>query len=211
MSEVPNYTDKLMLSVLMPTTPQRVKMFTKLFNEVHRQSQYLETTHPTLGKVEILVDSSKRFLDGGLSVGKKREALVQRAEGKYLCFLDSDEEISPDYLETIIRLCYLGPDVCTFKAMAKLHNFWTVVDMRLSHKENEQVSPDCTVKRLPWHICAVRSVYAKAFEFSDKNNAEDFEWMEKVLTSCETEAHSERIIFCYHHGDHSEVDKIPLP
>lgn len=206
-----NYTDKLMLSVLMPTTPQRVEMFTKLFNEVHRQAEYLHTTHPTLGKVEILVDSSKRFLDGGLSVGKKREALVQRAEGKYLCFLDSDEEISPDYLETIIRLCYHDKDICTFKAMARLHNFWTVVDMSLSNKDNEQVCPDHIIKRPPWHICAVRSVYAKAFGFSDKNNAEDFEWMEKVLTSCQTEAHSERIIFCYRHGEHSEVDKIPLP
>lgn len=210
MSEPPNYTDKIMLSVLMPTTPERNEMFTRLFNELHRQLEYMQTFHKTLGKIEILVDDSPRFLNGGPSVGKKRESLVQRAEGKYLCFLDSDEEISPDYLETIVRLCYQDADVCTFKAMVKLHNFWTVVDMRLEHKENEQVSPDFTVKRMPWHINAVRSVYAKTFPFSDKNNAEDFEWMEKVLTCCETEAHSERIIFCYRHGSHSEVDKIPL-
>ena len=207
----PNHTDKMVLSVLIPTTPERVEMFTKLFNEVHKQAEYFRTTHPSLGKIEILVDSSKRFLDGGLSVGKKRESLVQRATGYYLCFLDSDEEVSPDYLETILRMCYQDKDICTFKAMAKLHNFWTVVDMRLAYKHNEQVTPDFTVRRRPWHICAVRSVFAKAFEFSDKNNAEDFEWMDKVLQSCETETHTDKIIFCYRHGEHSEVDLIPLP
>lgn len=210
MIDGPNYSDTVMLSVLMPTTPERNQMFTKLFNEVHRQAEFMQTFHKTLGKVEILVDDSPRFLNGGLSVGKKRESLVQRATGQYLCFLDSDEEISPDYLETILRLCYQNKDVCTFKAMVKLSNFWAVVDMRLAFKYNEQITPDFTVRRQPWHICAVRSEFAKKFDFSDKNNAEDFEWMEKVLTKCHSEAHSDRIIFCYRHGDHSEVDQIPL-
>lgn len=210
MNEPANYHEIVMLSVLMPTTPERHQMFTKLFNEVHRQQEYMQTFHKSLGQIEILVDDSPRFLNGGPSVGKKREALVNRASGEYLCFLDSDEEISPDYLETLVRLCYQGYDVCTFKAMVKLSTFWAIVDMRLAFKSNEQISPDFTVRRLPWHICPVRTRFAKQFTFSDKNNAEDFEWMEKVLTKCQTEAHSDRIIFCYNHGDHSEVDKIPL-
>lgn len=200
----------ILLSILIPTTPERHEMFTKLFNEVHRQLEFVQTFHPSLGRVEILVDDSPRYLDGGLSVGKKREALVKRAEGKYLCFLDSDESISPDYLETLVRLCYQDQDVCTFKAMVKLSTFWALVDMRRVYKLNDQINPDYVVRRPPWHICPVRSVYAKMFEFSDKNNAEDFEWMEKVLTCCVSEAHSERIIFQYNHGEHSEVDKIPL-
>lgn len=200
----------IQLSILICTTPERNEMFTKLFNEVHRQVEFLQTFHEILGRVEILVDDSPRFLDGGLSVGKKREALVKRAQGKYLCFLDSDESISPDYIETLMRLCYQGQDVCTFRAMVKLKNFWALVDMRLAYKLNDQISPDYTVRRSAWHICPVKSVYAKMFPFSDKNNAEDFEWMEKVLTCCVSEAHSERVIFQYNHGEHSEVDKIPL-
>lgn len=194
----------------MPTTPERNEMFTKLFNEVHRQLEFLQTFHPSLGRVEVLVDDSPRFLDGGLSVGKKREALVKRAEGKYLCFLDSDESISPDYLETLLRLCIKDQDVCTFRAMVKMSNFWALVDMRFVYKVNDQISPDYTVRRSAWHICPVKSVYAKMFPFNDKNNAEDYEWMEKVLSCCVSEAHTDRIIFQYNHGEHSEVDKIPL-
>lgn len=200
----------IILSVLMCTTPQRNEMFSKLFTELHRQLEYLQTFHESLGKVEILVDDSIRYLDGGLSVGKKREALLKRAEGEYVCYLDSDEGISPDYLETLVRLCRQGQDVCTFQALTKLKDFWALVDMRLSYKVNDQISPEYTVRRPPWHICPVKTKYAKRYHFPDVNNAEDFAWMNKVLTHCTTEAHTERIIFEYRHGDHSEVDKIPL-
>lgn len=201
----------VILSILMPTTPERSEMFSKLYNQVKFQVTSLQNVHPSLGTVEILVDDSKRFLDGGLSVGKKRESLVQRAEGKYLCFLDSDESISPDYVETLVRLCNKDQDICTFQAMVKLSDFWALVDMRLTYKVNDQITPEHSVRRPPWHICPVRSIFAKLHKFNDKNNAEDFEWMEKVLANCTTEAHSERIIFSYNHGEHSEVDKIPLP
>lgn len=207
----PNNSDILILSVLICTTPERNEMFSKLFTNLHTQLEYCQTFHKTLGKVEILVDDSIRFLDGGLSVGKKREALLKRAEGKYVCYLDSDEGISPDYLETMLRLCYQGHDICTFRAMVKLKEFWSLVDMRLDYQTNDQINPSYTVRRRPWHICAVRTKYAKKHSFPDVNNAEDFVWMERVLTHCVSEAHTERIIFEYRHGDHSEVDKIPLP
>lgn len=201
----------IILSVLMCTTPERNQMFSKLFTELHRQLEYLQAFHESLGKVEILVDDSIRFLDGGLSVGKKREALLKRAEGKYICYLDSDESISPDYLETLVRLCRQDQDVCTFRAMVKLDNFWALVDMRLAYKMNDQITPEHTVRRPPWHICAIKSEHAKRHHFADINNAEDFDWMNRVLSHCTTEAHTDRIIFQYNHGKHSEVDLIPLP
>lgn len=201
----------ILLSILIPTIPERYERFTKLYNELMRQKTEFETFHDTLGRVEVLVNTEKRFLDGGLSIGKKREALVKDAEGKYLCFLDDDESIAPNYLETLMRLCFVDQDVCTFKAMVKLSTFWALVDMRLAYKTNDQINPDFTVRRPPWHMCPVRSVFAKLVPFRDVNNAEDFEWTEQVLKYCVTEAHTDKIIFQYNHGDHSEADKIPLP
>lgn len=201
----------ILLSILIPTIPERNERFTKLYNELMRQKTEFETFHDSLGRVEVLVNSDKRFLDGGLSIGKKREALVKDAEGKYLCFLDDDESIAPNYLETLMRLCFTDQDVCTFKAMVKMSSFWALVDMRLAYKINDQLSPDFTVRRPPWHMCPIRSVFAKLVGFKDINNAEDFEWTEQVLKYCVTESHTDKIIFQYNHGDHSEADKIPLP
>lgn len=193
------------------STPERSEMFGRLFTQLHRQLEYMQTFHNTLGNIEILFDDSKRFLDGGLSIGKKRQSLVQRAEGKYLCFLDSDESIPGNYLESLVRLCHKDQDICTFKAIANMEQFWSIIDMRLDYKVNDQINPNYTVRRPPWHCCPVRSVFAKMFEFPDLNNAEDFVWMEKVLTCCTSEAHTDAILFRYNHGKHSEADLIPLP
>lgn len=197
----------IILSILIPTIPERVEMFTKLYNEVNAQIEYMNTFHPTLGRIEVLVDPSPRFLDGGLSIGKKREALVKRAEGKYLCFLDDDESISPKYVETLVRLCCKNQDVCTFRNISKVQGYWMIVDMGLSYP-NDPASNDFMVRRKPWHICPVRSEFAKKYPFTDTNYGEDWAWFEQVLTHCLTEAKSESVIHQYNHGKHSEADKI---
>ena len=198
----------IILSILISTTPDRAEMFTPLYNELHHQLQYMETFHPTLGHIEILVDDSKLFLEGGLSIGKKREALLKRAEGKYLCYLDSDDGIAPNYLETLVRLCQHDRDVCTFRNVSKFDNFWTVIDMGLFFK-NEEATPNHTTRRNAWHICPVRSMFAKKYDFDDSNYGEDWSWFKKVLTHCNSEAKSEAIIHEYNHSvNHSEADKI---
>jgi hypothetical protein len=197
----------IILSILIPTTPDREPMFTPLYNEVMKQISYINTFHPSLGRIQVLVDDSKRFLDGGLSIGKKRESLVKRAEGKYLCFLDSDDCIAPNYVETLVRLCQRDTDVCTFRNISRTETFWFLVDMGF-HYPNDQANPNFTVRRRPWHICPVRSSFAKLHSFPDTNYSEDFEWMHKVLTLCTTEAKSEAILHEYRHGKHSEADKI---
>jgi hypothetical protein len=196
----------MILSILIPTIPDRVEMFMKLYNEVSRQVAYVDTTF-RLGNVEVLVDSREKFLNGGPSIGKKREALVQRAQGKYLCFLDDDETISPNYIETLQRLCKQDKDVCTFRNITKLETYWTVVDMGLNF-QNEEATPERMIKRSPWHICPVRSQYAKKYPFPDTSYGEDWAWFSQVLSHCRTEAKTDAILHQYNHGKHSEADKI---
>jgi len=201
----------MILSILIPSIPSRRDKLSLLFCELADQRRNLMDNHPSISEIEILVDNSPAFLDGGFSIGDKRGMLVDRSSGKYVCFLDDDESIAPNYVESLVRLCLQDADVVTFRAMAKLKDFWGLVDMRLAYKVNDQMTPEYTVRRPPWHMCPVKSKYAKLYKFEDKNNAEDFEWMEKVLRHCTTEAHTDKILFCYQHGDHSEADKIPLP
>lgn len=196
------------LSILIPTIPERVEMFTRVFNEVHRQIQYCHTVHPSLGSVEVLVDDSKKFLDGGLSIGKKREALVKRAQGKYLCFLDDDDMISGNYVEHILRQAQYDADIISFRSFCRLDNFSMLVDMDLNHKANDEANPFIIANRLPWHMCPVRSIYAKLYNFSDVSYGEDWTWFSMVLTHCKTQAKTYAILHEYHHGKHSEADKI---
>lgn len=199
----------IILSILVATTPDRNEMFTELFNELHKQLEYMNTFHPSLGNIEILVDDSKRFLDGGLSIGKKREALLKRAEGRYLCYLDSDEKIAGNYLETLVRLCQTKADVITFRSLANLDTYWSLVDMSLNYSVNDETNPNFITRRMPWHICPVKSHLAKVHQFSDTSYGEDWGWFEKVLKGCTSEAHTDAIIHSYvHRASVSEADRI---
>lgn len=208
---MPDYKDTLRLSILIATLPDYKKQFKVLEKELKRQIKYCNEIHPTLGMVEVVVNNGKRFTEGGLSIGKKREALVREANGAYLCFLDYDESVAPNYVEELLRLCYADMDIGTFRVMVKMSNFWTLLDMSLNYKENTQLTPDSIVTRPAWHVCPMRSSFAKQFEFPDLNNAEDFVWMEKVLALCTTEIHTNKILYQYNHMKISEADKVPLP
>jgi hypothetical protein len=196
------------LSILIPTIPERNILFQKLVDEISGQVLILEKNHPSLGRVEILFHEGKRFLEGGLSIGKKCEHLVRQASGKYTLILHDDDWISPNFVESIVRLCQHDRDVCTFRSISKLDNFWMMVDMSLNY-QNDQPSPKYMIRRKPFPICPVRSRFAKEFSFTDINHSEDFEWMEKVLTRCANEVHSEEILHEYRHSKlNSESDKI---
>lgn len=183
-------------------------MLNKLLLELNIQIAKVNNANPDGPKVELIVDDSVRFLNGGLSIGMKREALKNRATGEYMCYLDVDEGVSPNYTETLLKLCSEGKDVCTFRSMVKLSDSWGLVDMRLRYFLNDEYTPEFTIRRPPWHICPVRTRFAQMYKFEDKSNAEDFEWMKQVLQHCTTEAHTDRIIFQYNHGAHSEADQI---
>jgi hypothetical protein len=202
-----NNTGKTILSILIPTIPERTDQAVILYNELHRQIESLKM-HPMLGDIEILIDERKSFLNGGPSIGKKCESLIDRAAGVYSLLLHDDDWVAPNFVESIVRLCQHDRDICTFRSISKLDDFWMLVDMSI-HYQNDQPTPMYTIRRKPFPICAVRSEFAKLFPFPDTNYSEDSDWMEKVLTRCANEAHSEEILHEYRHSKHtSEADRI---
>lgn len=198
----------IVLSVLIPSIPEHKEKLTILLNELIKQVDALKENHSILGEVEIVYDDSKRFLDGGLSIGKKREALVNKAVGRYLCFCDCDDWVSPNYIETLVRLCLRNADVVTFRNFSRLDNYWMLVDMSINYP-NDEANPNFTVRRKCWHICPIKSEYAKMYKFPDINHGEDAQWLDNVLSHCTTEVHTDQILHMYNYNStHSESDKI---
>ena len=197
-----------MLNILIPSIPERSKQVTILLSKLKTQIDYCHKVHSTLGMVNVIVDDSKRFLLGGLSIGDIRNILLNQSKSKYICFLDDDDSISPDYVETLLRLCAEGKDICTFKSLFMCDGYWTVIEMGLGN-ENQQASPDITVMRNAWHICPVKRTLAIQHKFSNINHNEDWDWFSRVLEGVKTEAKSKRILHNYnHYVEISEADKI---
>lgn len=185
-----------MLSILMPTIPERYEMFSRLRFAVKLQIAEVNKVHPVLGMVEIVTDERPKYKDGGPTIGEKRQALLEKARGEYVCFLDDDESVAPNYVEELLRLCYVKPDIGTFSSISKLDNFWCLVVMSLKHAENQQVFPGIVLRR-PWHICPVRRDLALKAKFPESNYGEDWVWFESVLKECKTEANTKAVIHQY--------------
>lgn len=198
----------MILSILIPSIPERAEVLDALLFELRKQQKFIEDNHPMLGSVEVLIDRGQRFLQGGLSVGKKREALVKQASGRHLCFLDDDDKIFPNYLEELLRALMSDPDVVTFKSLFTCDYYTTVINMRL-HEGNEEATPYKEVTRNAWHICPVRSSIAKKHDFKDINDAEDWDWFKRVLEDVSFSNHIPAIIHNYNHSSlNSEVENI---
>lgn len=200
----------MILSVLIPVLPKRYPIFMRLLHELQRQVSYSHKTHPDLGLIEILFDDSPAFLDGGAAVGAKRNILRQRAIGKYQAFCDDEDGVAPNYIETLVRMAQEDKDVLTFDCFFKNDFYWTIINMSLANKDDEQATPERIVKRKPWHVCGIKTEIARKENFNDElNHGEDVEYMSKILKHVKTESHSPFILTQYNHSEaNSEADKI---
>lgn len=199
----------IMLSILIPTIPERSNEFDVLFNKLTEQKTECERLHDSLEEVEIIYATGLRHDQGGVTVGAKRNSLVEQAQGKYLCFVDDDDNIPGNYVESLLRLCQNDADIITFKQLLKTDFYWSIVNFNIAHEENEEATPEQEIKRRPFHVCPIRSEIAKKYLFPDKNNAEDWAWMEQVLSEVVTQSHSNLILHEYNHSSvHSAVDQI---
>lgn len=194
------------LSILIPTIEKRKKKVDALIKEINKQKNKVD---PNLGEIEILIDNSKKFIDGGLTIGAKRDTLLKKAKGEYICFLDDDDNISPEYIQTLLNLCYEGKDVCTFRQLFKCEYYWAIIDFSIKHETNEAATPEKIVNRQIFHVCAIKRSICQIHDFPNINWGEDWEWIQKFIHEIKTEAKTDKIIHQYNHYEKkSESDKI---
>lgn len=96
------------LSVLVPTIPQRHESFSRLYLSLMQQAV------PSVD-VEVLVLCDKPQKDGGRSLGEKRDILISRATGEYVVFIDDDDAISKTYTASVLTACQSSPDAIGVK------------------------------------------------------------------------------------------------
>ena len=190
-----NKAGKTVLSIVMVTVPDREQAFNKLKSKIDQQIKLANKIHPTLGNVEIVEVNTPRF-PKGKTIGEKRQEGLDKAQGEYVCWLDDDDDVSPDYIETLLRLAYAGGDVLTFSSLSRFDNFWCVVQMSLDNQTDEQVKPGI-VKRRPWHVCPFKRSLLEGIQFPAKNWDEDSVFILEALKRCNRQANTEAIIHEY--------------
>lgn len=180
--------DQMKLSILTPAIPSRMRQLDRLTYRINRQIADLPVEHL------ILVDNKRR------SVGLKRDALLRAARGKYVAFVDDDDDIDWGYVTMILEATEKDPDVITFKQKASIDGVKGIIEFKLGNA-NEGFYPeaDGTVKRNAWHVCAWRRTLAILSRFPDSNYGEDWKFAAPLCQLAKTEVHIPSVLHYYNY------------
>jgi len=173
-------------SILILTMPHRRHLLEKLLANLQQQA---------LPEVEILVKENPYDLS---RLGANRQALLEKARGEYVNFIDDDDEVPADYLATIFPLLD-GVDYIGFQIeMTYDGRPFQLADHSLKHK-----TPEMGKKNVS-HLNPIRRELAMQGIF-EGGFAEDRRWAERVAPSVKTEHYIPRVMYVYHYSSTKNV------
>lgn len=178
------------LQILIPSLVKRKFMLDKLVEELSRQiiQNNLEQ------EVGIL-----RFVDNGeLHIGKKRNDLIDSATAEYICFLDDDDWIDPDYVYIQHWGCTKGKDCVELRGIYTQNGHFPTPFIH-SIKYNRYFGKGGTFFRPPNHLNAIKKELVASFRFPEMSFGEDTDWAMRVCQAqvLQSEASVQKPIYHY--------------
>lgn len=181
----------ILLSILIPTIVRHTRHFTNLMSEL--RSQML----PYSEHIEIVVDTIEHD-----TIGTKRNRLLETASGKYTVFIDSDDDISTNYIKLMMEAIETDCDCASLKGEitidGKNHDIFEHSLKYNEWKTNPEGS-EVRHERYPNHLNLVKSSIAKQFKYPEISHGEDHNWSEQVHKAgvLKTEHYIPEVIYYY--------------
>ncbi|ASU34402.1 glycosyltransferase family 2 protein [Mucilaginibacter xinganensis] len=122
------------------------------------------------------------------NIGTKRNIMLKEALGKYVVFIDDDDEVSPNYVSLILEACKQDPDCIGINGTITTNGH----DLRKWFISKEfgkwYTGPDGTYYRTPNHISPVRRELALQAGFPEIAFGEDAEYSKRLMHFLRTES-----------------------
>lgn len=183
-SPLPQYVGPL-LTIMIPTIKERQDAFEALKAELHRQILLLPD--PTLVQVIWKQDNCE------VTIGDKRQALLEAARGLYVCAIDDDDLVEPTYIRDILTVILDEQrrgrvvDCVVFRGVMTVDGrFERWFDFDVEHGSYREVGN--TSLRTPNHLCPIRRELAVATGFISKKQGEDSDFARRVFPRITTQA-----------------------
>ncbi len=184
--------DSVKLSILIPSTHSRMDMTMKLTDRLLDQIEF----NDLLGVVEVVT----LWDDGAKSIGTKRNELIQMAKGDYVCFVDSDDDISSDYVERLMEGINLGVDCCSLKGCIT----WDgknpeIFEHSLRYSEYKTTENPIKYERFPNHLNCIKKSLVFDIKYPEISHGEDTDWATQVFKAgvLKTEHYIDSVIYHY--------------
>lgn len=159
----------MLLSIMICSLRSRQESLDLLTNNLRAQVEGVGAE----SSVEILVNQD----DGELLIGTKRNLLMQRASGEYVCFVDDDDDVSDDYVRKVMRAVLSErPDCAGIEGRILLRGVWHTFYHSVQYKLYLSNKRARKFFRPPNHLNPVRRDIARRFPFTDKDSGEDSDY-----------------------------------
>jgi hypothetical protein len=151
-------------SILIPSIVEREGSLKSLLASLREK---IGRIAPEL-KVEYCVEVDNREM----SIGNKRQKLLDSANGKYLSFIDDDDDITDAYVEDVLQMIRGNWPVMRLRGKIAQYTFTHSLENRLTGK----MARGDVFLRPPNHLNPMLSDIAKLVRFKDATRGEDLEW-----------------------------------
>jgi glycosyltransferase involved in cell wall biosynthesis len=180
------------LSILICSLADRKDLLNRLL-DILTGNHRGDIIHHPLGNVEILVDT-----DGGeKSTGQKRNDLLEKARGDYVCFVDDDDLVPDYYVERILETIETSPDVVGINGII---TFSGKNPRKFIHsiQYKSWFEKDGIYYRCPHHLNPVKRELALQTKFHTRRTYnEDFDYSLRLLPLLKTEVYIEDVMYYY--------------
>lgn len=162
-------------SILIPTIEDRKLVFQQLHAVLIQQITALNLAD----KIEIIYFRDKR---NEHTVGFKRNVLLEKSLGEYVCFIDDDDSVHVNYIQMIYKELLKNPDCISLVGIITTNG----KDRRTFIHSVEYTSlfnKDGIAYRPPNHLNPIKRSIAIQFKFPLKNVGEDTNWAMQICHS----------------------------
>lgn len=161
-------------SILICTLQEREELFQRLYNDL---SQQIKTNHLE-DQVEILFHKDNREI----SVGQKRNELMNRSNALYVNFVDDDDRVHPNYIAMIYEKLAKQPDCVSLVGEITI-NGKNPKKFIHSIKYDHYFETNEAYYRPPNHINTMKRSIASQFSYLPISYGEDLNWAMRVAKS----------------------------
>ncbi len=172
--EIDNGTP-ILWSILICTIEEREESYEKLCTKLKNQIDKLGLKD----HIEILSCKDKK---NEHSIGHKRNKLIEESNGKYVQFIDDDDDIHDNFIQMIHEKLQQHPDCVSLTGIITTNgtNAKTFIH---SLAYNKYFEHNNTYFRPPNHLNPIKRSVAVQFNFPEKNFGEDTDWAMAIARS----------------------------
>jgi glycosyltransferase involved in cell wall biosynthesis len=182
----------IILSILIPSLSNRGAKLQKLLNEFIKQ----RVENNAMYHIEVITHTD----NGEKTIGDKRNYLMNRATGKYLCFFDDDDWPSSKYIKNVLEGIKKDVDCCSLRGIITWDKKEPLIfEHSIKYKAYSTTSNAITYERFPNHLNVIKSSIAKQFKFPSINHGEDTDWATQIFKSglIQSEHYIDEVIYHY--------------